>query len=85
MSADHHEATASMTIGTLGYRARCMEARCETGCKPLGEVVPAEQDFRDVIALAQKIMARAPELRATMSPARLLRDTGRTPDIMGTM
>ena len=51
----------------------------------LAEVVPAEQDFRDVIAVAQKIRAKAPELRATMSPARLLRDTGRTPDIMGTM
>jgi hypothetical protein len=54
-------------------------------CKRLGEVVPAEQDFRDVIALAQKIRAKAPELRATMSPALLLRDSGRAPDIMGTM
>jgi hypothetical protein len=48
------------------------------------EVVPVEQDFRHVIALAQKIRAKAPELRET-SPAQLLRDTGRTPDIMGTM
>jgi hypothetical protein len=44
-----------------------------------------KQGFRDVIALAQKIRAKAPELRATMSPAPLLRDSGRTPDIMGTM
>jgi len=37
----------------------------------------AEAEFRDAIALAQKLGAKAWELRATMSLARLLCDTGR--------
>ena len=37
----------------------------------------AEADFRDAIELAQKMNAKAWELRATMSLARLLRDSGR--------
>ncbi|MGZ6175772.1 MAG: hypothetical protein ACXWNB_08055 [Candidatus Binataceae bacterium] len=38
---------------------------------------PAESDFREAIMLAQKIGAKAWELRATISLARLLRDTSR--------
>jgi predicted ATPase len=37
----------------------------------------AEADFSEAIALAQKMSAKAWELRATMSLARLLRDTSR--------
>jgi predicted ATPase len=37
----------------------------------------AEADFPEAIALAQKMSAKAWELRATTSLARLLRDTGR--------
>jgi len=42
-----------------------------------GERSLAEADFREAIALAQKMSAKAWELRATMSLARLLRDTNR--------
>ena len=41
-----------------------------------GQTKLAEADFREAIALAQKIGAKAWELRATMSLARLLRETG---------
>jgi predicted ATPase len=44
---------------------------------PSGRLFPAERDFRDVIALAQKIRAKAWELRATTSLARLLNEQGR--------
>jgi predicted ATPase len=37
----------------------------------------AEADFREAIALAQKMQAKAWELRATMSLARLLAKQGR--------
>jgi tetratricopeptide (TPR) repeat protein len=42
-----------------------------------GKTELAEADFREGIALAQRMSAKAWELRATMSLARLLRDTGR--------
>jgi class 3 adenylate cyclase/tetratricopeptide (TPR) repeat protein len=42
-----------------------------------GERSRAEADFREAIALAQKMSAKAWELRATSSLARLLRDTNR--------
>jgi hypothetical protein len=42
-----------------------------------GHSQPAEADFRDGIALAQKMQAKMWELRATTSLARLLRDTDR--------
>ena len=38
---------------------------------------PAESDFRTALALARSMEAKAYELRAAMSLARLLRDTGR--------
>jgi predicted Zn-dependent protease len=37
----------------------------------------AERDFRDAIELSRKMSAKSPELRATTSLARLLRDTDR--------
>jgi hypothetical protein len=37
----------------------------------------AERDFREAIELARKMGAKSPELRATTSLARLLRDTNR--------
>ena len=43
----------------------------------LGDVVLAETDFREAIALAQKMSAKAWELRAAMSLARLLANQGR--------
>jgi len=46
----------------------------------LGQTELAEADFRDAIALAQKMNAKAWELRATTSLARLLRDKGRRDD-----
>jgi predicted ATPase len=42
-----------------------------------GHSQPAETDFREGIALAQKMQAKTWELRATTSLARLLRDTDR--------
>jgi tetratricopeptide (TPR) repeat protein len=40
----------------------------------------SERDFREAIELSRKISAKSPELRATTSLARLLRDTGRRDD-----
>lgn len=42
-----------------------------------GQTELAEADFREAIALAQKMDAKASELQATMSLARLLDRTGR--------
>jgi class 3 adenylate cyclase/tetratricopeptide (TPR) repeat protein len=46
-----------------------------------GHSQPAEADFRDGIALAQKMQAKTWELRATTSLARLLRDTDRRDEV----
>ena len=43
----------------------------------IGRAEPAEADFREAIALAQKMSAKAWEQRATMSLARLLDKQGR--------
>jgi len=43
----------------------------------LGEMELGEASYREAIELAQTMGAKAWELRATMSLARLLRDTGR--------
>ena len=43
-----------------------------------GQTELAEDDFREAIALAQKMSAKMWELRVTTSLARLLRETGRS-------
>jgi len=43
----------------------------------IGQAEPAEADFREAIALAQNMRAKAWELRATISLARLLAKQGR--------
>jgi predicted ATPase len=56
------------------YRPEALRLRGVIRLK-LGQKELAEADFREAIALAQKIQAKAWELRATSSLARLLRDT----------
>ena len=58
----------------LFYRPNALICRGELRLK-LGQTGLAEADFREAIALAQKMTAKAWELRATTSLARLLRDT----------
>jgi predicted ATPase len=49
-----------------------------------GQIEPSEADFREAIALAQKMGAKAWELRATMSLTQLLDKQGKR-DEAGTM
>jgi predicted ATPase len=60
----------------LVYRPNALTCRGELRLK-LGQTELAEADFRDAIALAQKMKAKAWELRATTSLARLLEKQGR--------
>jgi tetratricopeptide (TPR) repeat protein len=60
----------------LIFRPRAFIVRGELRLK-IGQVAVAEGDFREAITLARKISAKAFELRATTSLARLLRDTNR--------
>jgi tetratricopeptide (TPR) repeat protein len=60
----------------LVYRPNALSCRGDLRLK-LGHTELAEADFREAIALAQKMQAKAWELRATISLARLLRDTNR--------
>jgi class 3 adenylate cyclase/tetratricopeptide (TPR) repeat protein len=60
----------------LVYRPNALTCRGELRLKR-GHTELAEADFRDAIALAQKMQAKAWELHATMSVARLLCDTNR--------
>ena len=60
----------------LVYRPHSLTCRGELRLT-LGQRDLAEADFRDAIALARTMQAKAFELRATMPLARLLRDTGR--------
>ena len=59
----------------LFYRPEALRLRGALRIK-LGRAELAEADFRDAIALAQTMSGKAWELRATVSLARLLRDTG---------
>ena len=60
----------------LFYRPNALICRGELRLK-LGQTELAEADFREAIALAQKMNAKAWELRATTSLARLLATHGR--------
>jgi predicted ATPase len=60
----------------LVYRPETLRLRGELRLKQ-GQTDPAEADFREAIALAQKISAKGLELRATISLVWLLRDTNR--------
>ena len=57
-------------------RPNALTCRGELRLK-LGQTESAEADFRDAIALAQRMQANAWELRATISLARLLAKQGR--------
>jgi len=58
------------------YRPNILTCRGELRLK-IGQTELAEADFREAIALAQKMRAKMWELRAATSLALLLRDTGR--------
>lgn len=60
----------------LVYQPNILTRRGDLRLKQ-GQVESAEADFRAAIVLAQKMSAKAWELRATTSLARLLRDTDR--------
>jgi predicted ATPase len=60
----------------LIFRPNALTCRGDLRFK-VGQTESAEADFREAIALAQKMTAKAWELRATISLARLLHDTGR--------
>jgi class 3 adenylate cyclase/tetratricopeptide (TPR) repeat protein len=60
----------------LAYRPESLRVRGEIQLK-LGDSDQAESDFRDSIALAQRMQAKAWELRSTMSFARVLARQGR--------
>jgi predicted ATPase len=60
----------------LVFRPNALTCRGELRLK-VGQTALAAADFREAIALAQKMSAKAWELRATMSLARLLERQGR--------
>jgi tetratricopeptide (TPR) repeat protein len=60
----------------LAYRPEALRLRGEIRLK-LGQKESAEADFREAIAMARSMSAKAWELRATMSLARLLENQGR--------
>jgi class 3 adenylate cyclase/tetratricopeptide (TPR) repeat protein len=60
----------------LSYRPEMLRLRGELLLKQ-SRTEPAEADFREAIALAQKMSAKAWELRATMSLARVLNEQGK--------
>ena len=63
----------------LGYRPETLRIRGELRLRQ-GQAALAESDFRDAITLAQKINAKAWELRSTTSLARLLDSQGKRTD-----
>jgi class 3 adenylate cyclase/tetratricopeptide (TPR) repeat protein len=69
------------TPDELWYRPLALTLRGEllqrSNTESTGSLTSAEQDFREAIDLSRRMGAKSPELRATGSLARLLRDTGR--------
>ncbi len=59
----------------LAWRPETLRLRGELRLN-LGETMPAEVDFREAVALARKIGAKAWELRAAMSLGRMLKGRG---------
>jgi predicted ATPase len=59
----------------LAWRPEAIRIRGELRCR-LGQTDGAEVDFHDAFALAQKIGAKAWELRVSMSLVRILRKRG---------
>ena len=80
-----HEALATIekalqeNPGELAWRTDAVRIRGEVQLR-LHQTDAAESDFRDAIALAQQIGAKAWELRASMSLARLLAKQGKRDD-----
>ncbi len=68
----------------LFYRPNALICRGELRLK-LGQTGLAEADFREAIALAQKMSAKAWELRATTSLARLIASQGRRGEARATL
>ena len=68
----------------LPHRPETLRVRGELQLSQ-GSVALAEASYREAITLAQTIGAKAWEFRATMSLARLLRDTGRRDEARGTL
>ena len=64
------------TLEEVTFRPNILTCRGELQLK-IGQAELAEADFREAIALAQKMSAKAWELRATTSLARLLAKQGR--------
>lgn len=75
--ASYEEALA-FTPKELVYRYQTLIVRGELQSK-LGELALAEQDFREVIALARAVGAKGFELRAAMGLAQLLHKRGDAP------
>ncbi len=71
------EQALQMNPGELIYRPETLRLRGELRLKQ-GQTELAEADFRDAIALAQNMSAKAWELRASTSLARLLHARGRS-------
>jgi len=69
------EETLQANLEELVFRPNVLTCRGELRLK-LGQIELAGADFREAIALAQKMQARAWELRATTSLARLLERQG---------
>jgi tetratricopeptide (TPR) repeat protein len=70
------ESALQISPGELAFRVEATNIRGELRLK-LRQTDAAEGDFRDAIALSQKIGAKAWELRATTSLARLLAKQGK--------
>jgi tetratricopeptide (TPR) repeat protein len=61
----------------LLYRPSVLRLRGELKLQNVSGLEAAEQDFREAIEVARRMGAKSPELRATLSLARVLRDTRR--------
>jgi tetratricopeptide (TPR) repeat protein len=71
----------------LIYRPLLFRVRGELRLRrePTAELELAERDFREAIALAQKMSTKSLELRATTCLARLLRDSGRRQEALSAL